>query len=397
VLRAGPQRVLLTRRRKRIAVAGLSIDQLVAWGVLYYAYTVLSAPIAADLGVSRLSVAAAFSLCLLVAGWAGRAVGPVLDARGARGVLRLGAIVAPLSFAGLALVGGVASLVVGFALLGLAHALALYEPAFRAIVDGWADPRARSRALLVVTLVGGLASTVFLPVTGWLLAHLGWRQAVLVLAAVLALVLVPTRWLLPLPRRRHDRAPATSGDAPRSATLLAAGLAVHALASTGVSVYLLWLLVERGESLAAAAGLAGAAGAAQLPGRLVSGPLRAVVGGAAFLPLVLAVQAIALVAVVSTGGAVAVLAIVVFGATGGMMTLERATVLLERYGRASFGAHQGRLAAATSTARAASPFVVEAGHQVFSYGAVFTALAALLALAAWTCRSAARRHALELA
>ena len=72
VLRARNEGMLL---RGAAAVVGLSIDQLVAWGVLYYAYTVLSHPIAADLGVSRLYVAGAFSACLLTASWASRRVG----------------------------------------------------------------------------------------------------------------------------------------------------------------------------------------------------------------------------------------------------------------------------------------------------------------------------------
>jgi sugar phosphate permease len=153
--------VLLTPRRLVGAVAGLSVDQLVAWGVLYYAYTVLSAPIATDLGVSRLHVAAAFSVCLLVAGWVGRHVGPILDRRGTRGALRAGAIAAPLVFAAIAVVDGMTTLVVTFAALGVVQALTLYEPAFRTIVDWCPDERVRTRAMLGLTIVGGFASTAW--------------------------------------------------------------------------------------------------------------------------------------------------------------------------------------------------------------------------------------------
>jgi MFS family permease len=397
MLYARQERVLLSARRLWVAVAGLSVDQLVAWGVLYYAYTALSAPIAADLGVSRLHVAAAFSICLLIAGWGGRHVGPILDARGTRGALRLGAIAAPLVFAALALVGGMVSLVVVFALLGIVQAVALYEPAFRTIVDWCPEERTRSRAMLGLTIVGGFASTVFLPLTTALLSHGSWRETVLALAAVLAVVLVPMRFLLPLSNRGHARTSILRLSAPPSATRLATGLAMHSLASTGVFVYLMWHLVEQGETLGAAAAIAGVAGAAQVPGRIVSGPLRRVVGGAAFLPLLLGAQAVALLGVVVLDGGAAQACVLVFGAASGMMTLERATIILDWYGRATFGAHQGRLAAATSAARAASPFVVEAGHHFASYAAVFGLLAVLLALGAWTCRSAAHLRALETA
>jgi MFS family permease len=397
MLHAGQERVLLSGRRLWAAVAGLSVDQLVAWGVLYYAYTVLSAPIATDLGVSRLRVAAAFSICLLIAGWVARRVGPILDARGTRGALRAGALGAPLVFATLALVGGMASLVVVFALLGIVQALALYEPAFRTIVDWCPEERSRSRAMLGLTIVGGFASTVFLPLTSSLLAHHGWRATVLILAAVLAVVLIPMRFVLPLSNRGHARTPVPHMAAPPSAKRLAIGLAMHSLASTGVFVYLMWHLVEQGATLGVAAAIAGAAGAAQVPGRIVSGPLRRIVGGAAFLPLLLGAQAVALFGVIVFDGAAATVCVLVFGAASGMMTLERATILVDWYGRTTFGAHQGRLAAATNTARAVSPFVVEAGHHVTSYATVFGLLGGVLVIGAWACRSAAGLRALETA
>lgn len=390
MLHTRQERVLLTGRRLWAAVAGLSIDQLVAWGVLYYAYTVLSAPIAIDLGVSRLHVAAAFSVCLLIAGWVGRHVGPILDARGTRGALRAGAVAAPLVFAAIALVGGMASLVVAFALLGVVQALALYEPAFRTIVDWCPEERTRARAMLGLTIVGGFASTAFLPLTAWLLEQYTWRETVLVLAGVLALVLVPLRFSLPLSRRGHARTSVAPLAPPPSASRLALGLAMHSLASTGVFIYLMWHLVEQGETQSAAAAVAGFAGAAQVPGRIISGPLRRAIGGASFLPLLLATQAAALFGIVMADGAAATACVLVFGAANGMMTLERATVLVEWYGRATFGAYQGRLGAVTSTARAVSPFVVEAGHRFASYSVVFALLAGALALGAWACVSAAR-------
>ena len=387
--------MLLSGPRLGAAVLGLAVDQLVAWGVLYYAYTILSQPIARDLGVSRLVVAAAFSGCLLVAGWVGRRLGPILDARGTRDALRLGAMLAPVAFAAVSLAPSAASLVLAFALVGVAQALALYEPAFRTIVDWCPDERSRARAMLLLTSIGGLASTLFLPATSWLVVNHGWRASALILAALLALVLIPCRLALPLPTRGHARAAIAHAPAPRSARVLALGLAMHSLASTGVFVYLTWHLVERGETLAGAAAIAGVAAAAQVPGRLLAAPLRRLVGAATALPLLLGLQAVALVGVVAAGGPLATACVLALGAASGMITLERATVLVEWYGRETFGTHQGRLAAATGTARAVSPFVVEVGHQVASYATVFGVLALALAAGAGSCVLAARARQRE--
>jgi predicted MFS family arabinose efflux permease len=64
----------------------------------------------------------------------------------------------------------------------------LYSPAFAALTR---DP---VRALTILTFAGGLASTVFAPLTAALAAHLDWRHTYLALAAILALVTVPAHW-----------------------------------------------------------------------------------------------------------------------------------------------------------------------------------------------------------
>ncbi|HEY6725012.1 MAG TPA: hypothetical protein VI197_13340, partial [Polyangiaceae bacterium] len=84
------------------AVVGLSLDQLVAWGVLYYSYSVLSVPIARDLGVATSTVAAAFSGSLLVSALLAPRVGRLLDRKGARPVLLYGAVIGPVALGGLA-------------------------------------------------------------------------------------------------------------------------------------------------------------------------------------------------------------------------------------------------------------------------------------------------------
>ena len=81
-----------------------------------------------------------------------------------------------------------------FAGIGLAGAAVLYEPAF-ATVNAWFDAQ-RRKALLTLTMVAGLASTIFLPASALLISRLGWRQALLILAAVQAATVVPHVLLL---------------------------------------------------------------------------------------------------------------------------------------------------------------------------------------------------------
>ena len=374
-----------TRLRLWASVVGLSVDQLVAWGVLFYAYGVLSAPIAADLGVSRRVVAGAFSVALLVSALVARAVGHALDRRGARPVLIAGVAMALLALAGLAAARGAVSLVIAFAALGIAQALALYEPAFRAVVGWFPGETERSRALLVVTSIGGLASTVLLPVTAALVSAMGWRAAVLVLAALLAAVAVPLRLALPgrvrsaAPNEAEASARATEEPPALVAQALGAAFAVHAFASTATSLCLVWHLVERGATLSTAAVVAGITGASQVPGRLMLAPLRRALPTAVRLPATFVVQAAALVGIAVASGPALAAALFVFGAANGMMTLERASVVVEWFGRERFGARSGDVASVALLARAAAPLLVEVLRGAASYAAVLVAIAIALA------------------
>ncbi len=118
----------------------LALHQLVAWGVLFYAYIVLAAPMATSLSVSRTRIAASFSLALLAGGLVARRVGVALDHFGPRRVMAAGVVLSAVSFAGLTVVRHELALAACFVALGVGHAMVLYEAAFRAVVD-WSIAR----------------------------------------------------------------------------------------------------------------------------------------------------------------------------------------------------------------------------------------------------------------
>jgi hypothetical protein len=228
-------------------------------------------------------------------------------------------------------------------------------------------------------------------VTAALLEVFGWRSTVLILASVSAAVTIPVRLLLP---GRGARAQETSlgpiGGVPSFARLLNGGFALQAFAATGGTVCLVWQLVERGETLGMAAAVAGLAGASQVPGRLLLSPLRSVVPTDVRLPLLLVVQGVALVGIASLSGPALALAVITFGAAAGVMTLERAAVVVEWLGRENFGTGSGQLASGALLARAGAPFAVELLHRSISYAATFGVLAFVVLLGAAVVAVAAR-------
>jgi len=374
----------------------LAVGQLVTWGTLYYSYALLAPALASDLAVNPGVVAMAFSGTLLVSGLLAPLVGRWLDTHGGVVVLRWGSLIGPMSLLVLAGAEGPLAMWGAFLLLGVAQACSLYEPVFRAVVDWFPDPGERAKALVRVTIVGGFASTVFVPATAALLHRLGWRGATMILSLVLAVTALPIGGLLSR-RAFHPRSSISIGRA-RSPLGTAPGLwlglafAAHAFAAGAVAVALVWLLVDRGQTLAMAALLTGLAGAAQVPGRLLFAVVQSQIPGSLRVTASLMVQAMA-VALVAVGPAgLVVPSVLAFGALSGMLTLERATVVVQWFGAERFGTISGGVSRYTLVARAAAPTVMATIAAAASLRDAFLLVAGTLLAGAIAFAMAAMRH-----
>jgi MFS family permease len=141
----------------------LCVTQIVSWGVLYYAFPVLAPSIAADTGWSIAAVTAAFSTGLVVSALVGIPAGRWLDRIGPRPVMTLGSLLAVPAVAGIATAPTLPWFFAAWVLAGVAMAGTLYPPAFAALTRWWG--RRRIAALTALTLLAGLASTIFAPLT----------------------------------------------------------------------------------------------------------------------------------------------------------------------------------------------------------------------------------------
>src|SRR6266851_5508464 len=73
-------------------VLALALAQLVAWGVLYYAFAILMGPMGADFGWSKTEMSGALSLGLAVTGVASYSVGRWIDRHGGRALMAAGSL-----------------------------------------------------------------------------------------------------------------------------------------------------------------------------------------------------------------------------------------------------------------------------------------------------------------
>ena len=390
------------RSRPRAALPALCLTQIVSWGIVYYAFPVLNPQITAATGWSAGATAAAFSLGLVVSALAGIRVGRILDRRGPRIVMTVGSVLGAVSLLIVAAAPNVPVFMAGWALAGLAMATTFYQPAFAALTRWWAPDHVR--ALTVVTLAGGLASTVFAPLTAALADHLSWRHTYLVLAAVLAAVTIPAHALAlraPWPdaptspaRAAVDAAKAERG---RPFLLLAAAFTLSGFALYAVVVALVPLLLERGYTTSQAAWALGVGGAGQTLGRTLYAALARRTTATARSTILIALGGVttAAFAAVSSPYALLLAVSVVAGMVRGNLTLLQATAITDRWGATHYGRLSGLLAAPATTAAALAPFAGAAlAVPLGGYGPLFCLLAGVSAAAAliapWT--GAAKPH-----
>ena len=356
------------------ALVVLSITMIIAWGTLFYGVTLIGPRIMAETGWSKTLIFGAFSLAMLCSGLIAPRVGAWIDARGGRGLMALGSLVGGLGYLMLAFAHSPVMLYAAYATIGFGMAGSLYDPAF-ATLARIAGSKART-AITLLTLGGGLASTVFWPLGLWLLSFMDWRALCLVYAVLNGVVCVLLHGLglvtdkgevahaaTKSPADTKAASPSEAGgSAPealrgRIIALLALVFMMHGLVSNGMSVHITTLLGALGLSEAQAVSVGTMIGPAQSAGRLIE----LAMGGAypvmrlgdvatGMLPLAFA----ALLTLAATVVGVVAFA-VLYGISNGLVTIARGVIVLGLLGRANYGRTLGAIAMPTLVAKSLSP------------------------------------------
>ena len=383
----------LTTRERRGVLWTLCLTEIVSWGVLYYAFAVLGHTIAEDTGWSLARLTALFSGALIISGGVGIYAGRIIHRHGPRWVMTVGSVLAALALVVIATAPNLPTFAAGWLIAGVAMAGVLYAPAFAAITV-WFGPD-RVRALTAVTLVAGLASTVFAPLTAGLANHLSWRDTYLVLAVILAALTIAPHvvFLRPAwPAPADDEPDAKDGGTTRAHppgfwSLTIAYTAMSICAYAGI-INLVPLLNERGYTPTAAAWALGIGGFGQVIGRLGYARLAARTDLVPRTVGIFAVSALctAVLAVVPGPYAVVVAASLVSVYTRGLATLLGATAISDRWGVDNYARLNGVFSGPLMAAAAIAPFLgaglaLLPGGFPFAFGvlAVIGAVGALIA------------------
>ncbi len=347
----------------------LSWPQLITWGSVFYTFSLLMTPLEAELGMSRAESSLAFSLALLAEGAMAYAVGRWIDAGHERRVMTLGSIWVGLGLLGHSAVNSVLGFYAAWIWLGLGLAATLYTPAFAVVTRRF--PQDFRRAIITLTFLGGLASTVFIPLFAWWMQLWGWRQALWVVAALQLLVCAPLHaWLLRGPAEHPLPAPAASTEVvpvpvgvylrQRPFWLLAVFMVLMMAVTSALPAHMVALLQEAGLSPVWVIAIPAAIGVIQVVGRgvlfvferywNVHTANRWIPG---FIPLGL--LALLIGGVHPAGALVFVL---LYGLGNGMLTIVKGTALAQYVSRDHVGQLNGLLGLPIALARAAAPLCV---------------------------------------
>jgi hypothetical protein len=350
-----------------LVICGLGITQIIGWGTTYYALGALSQDIAATTGWSTTLIFGAFSAALLVSGltspWAGR----LIDRVGGRGVMMAGSLLAALGLAVIGLFPHPATYVAGWLVLGLAMRLATYDAAFASLAQ-IAGAGAR-RAISYLTLFGGLASTVFWPVSHYLSLGIGWNRALLLYAVLHLAVCLPIHALVlraaagdgngSAPPAAESAAKLVRSARRKAMAIFAAALALNGLVFSAISAHavpLFGALGFKGEEAVFMAALIGPAQVASRLGEiLMGGRLRATdLGLIAFglLPV-----AIGLFAGLGFSWPAAIVFALLYGASNGLVTIAKGAVPLMLFGPKGYGEVLVIISAPNLVLNAAAPLL----------------------------------------
>ena len=349
-----------------IVICGLGITQIIGWGTTYYALGALSQDIAAETGWSTTLIFGAFSASLLLSGVVSRASGRLVDRKGGRLSMVAGSLLSALGLVLLGLFPNPVTYVIGWLVLGIAMRFATYDAAFASLTQ--ITGRDARRAISYLSLFGGLASTVFWPVSHYLALGIGWADTLLVYAALHIVVCLPIHWAV-LGAAKGEReitheaaaAPASLGPAERrkALVLFGAALALNGLVFSAISAHAVPLFSSLGFGGDEAVFMAALIGPSQVASRLGEilmgrrlSPMHLGLIAFGLLPL-----AIALFAGLGFTWSAALLFAVIYGASNGLVTIAKGAVPLMLFGPKGYGEVLGTLTAPSLFLNAAAPLL----------------------------------------
>ena len=356
----------------------LSWAQLITWGSVFYTFSLLMGPIERELGLSRAEVSLGFSLALLADGLMAYPIGRWIDQGHERRVMAWGSVWVGACLLAHSFINSLAGFYGVWIGLGLGMSATLYAPVFAVVTRRF--PNDFRRAIIIMTFLGGLASTVFIPLSSWLIQVWGWRHALWVLALLQWLLCWPLHaWLLRGAKKKSDvalaAAPSEEGALISAALasdsiklhfkrapfwLLAGFMLMTAIVSSALPAHMVSLLEEAHLSPAWVIAIPASIGAIQVLGRFLLFVFEKHLDVHAANKWIPCLVPLGLVFLVAGGLApwAALLFVTFYGLGNGLNTIVKGTAMAQYVSREHVGQLNGVLGLPLAIGRAAAPWAL---------------------------------------
>lgn len=351
-----------------VPAIGLGITQIMGYGTLMYAYAVLLPHMANDLGLSLSQIFGVLSAGLLLGGLASPLAGHLTDRFGGRWVMVSGSIVAGLALLAMSQVTTWQQLFLTILLAEGAGMFVLYNVAFASIARLDLKVPAQ-RSISIITLFGGVASTIFWPLTLMLYNAYDWQMTWVLLGSAYMIISLPIH-LLALRGNERDPEnvnelqganwPELQGEARKRGMIW---MVISFIFSGYLMGAVMTLWVTNVQDLGHTAAMAALAGAVIGPFKTIGRFLEMLITrnmhplNTYFLALSLQIGGFS--AILSIGFTVPgiLLAAAIYGMGDGIKTIARGTLPLALFGHKGYGARLGWIASISMATNATAPFV----------------------------------------
>jgi MFS family permease len=192
-------------------VGVMFVAQTLTVGTTTYAYSLFLQPIGAEFGVAPARLGLGQSGLLFAMMLVGPFVGLALDRRSIRALVIAGALCFAAGFAAMAASPSIAALAASYWLLVSIGALLAGPVSANKLVANW-FVRMRGRALGISSVGTSAGGALLPPFSAWAIEAFGWRGALLLLAGISVVAIVPAGlWLIA--NRPEDLGQSADGDA----------------------------------------------------------------------------------------------------------------------------------------------------------------------------------------
>lgn len=348
----------------------LGAGQVCSWGSLYYTFPLIAQSMQQELGWSKSELFGAATLGLVGAALVSYPIGVAIDRGHGKLVMGWASVASALMLIWWSHIDSILPFYIVITLIGGLQAGILYEPAFAVLARRVGPLKART-GITTITFWGGFASTVFIPLTQWMIDLWDWRDT-LVALAVVNLICAAIYFYLIRPdmdaiHEHHDQAKQANIERDRQIVrraltnttfwLLMISLVVYAAMFSAFTFHMYPLLQESGISTTEVVQAIAIIGPAQVAGRVVISIFAARAPMRTIGAVVVTTFPFTFAALLFDSITFWLVAIVfaVYGFANGIFTIVRSLVVPEMLSPHAYGALNGLLTIAATLARAVGP------------------------------------------